>query len=89
MDPTERKECELELIRAYYHELMLQDHTIDITFEECWREYKIGAVERWMWFLVFFAGNGMTDWGQYFHNQISAFMRDHEITAQDITQPRP
>ena len=87
MDPVERKECERELIEAYHQEL--RNRSIDVTFEHCWREYQVGGVERWLWFLVYFLGNGMTDWAQFFHNQISAFMADHQLTADDITQPRP
>jgi len=89
MNPAERKENEYELVQAYFHELMSHNDSINLVFEQCWEEYKIGAVERWMWFLVYFVGNGMIDWGQYFHDQISSFMMDHKITAQDITQPRP
>ena len=52
MDPVERKECERELIEAYHQEL--QNQSIDVTFEHCWREYQVGGIERWLWFLVYF-----------------------------------
>ena len=87
MDPAERKRCERELIEAYCQEL--RKHSIDCSFEYCWREYRVGGVERWLWFLVYFLGNGMAEWAQFFHNQISSFMADHDLTADDITQPRP
>jgi len=87
MDPVERKGCERELIEAYHREL--NNQSIDVPFEYCWREYQVGGVERWLWFLVYFLGNGMAEWAYFFHNQISAFMADHKLTADDITQPRP
>lgn len=87
MDPAERRGCERELIEDYHQEL--RKHTIDCSFGYCWREYQVGGVERWLWFLVYFLGNGMTKWAQFFHNQISSFMADHGLSADDITQPRP
>ena len=62
MDPAERRGCERELIEAYHQEL--RKHTIDCSFGYCWREYQVGGVERWLWFLVYFLGNGMTKWAQ-------------------------
>jgi hypothetical protein len=47
-------------------------------------------VERWLWFLIYFVAQpNMADWAQFFHNQIAAFMEDHNLSADDITQPRP
>ena len=61
-----------------------------LSWEECWREYTVGGVERWMWFLIYFcAMPASTSWAQFFHNQIADFMHDHDLTADDITQPRP
>jgi thiamine kinase-like enzyme len=88
MDPTERKKCERDLIKAYHNELIQHTKTI-ITWEYCWSEYKIGGIERWIWFLVYFLGTGKIDWAQFFHDQISAFMKDHNMTKYDISQPRP
>jgi len=89
MNPAERKVCEKELVEAYFEELKRQNRAIGCSWEYCWQEYKVGGVERWLWFLVYFVGNGMSEWAQYFHNQIEAFMNDHDLTADDITQPRP
>lgn len=89
MDPAERRPCEEDLIRTYYEELK-HCGVKDVDWDYCWNEYKIGGVERWLWFLVYFVGQeGMKDWAQFFHNQIAAFMNDHNITADDIVQPRP
>ena len=87
MDPSERKECENQLFDAYFEEL--QKQSIDCSRDYCWKEYTVGAVERWLWFLAYFVGNGMGEWGQFFHNQLSFFMKDHGITAVNVTQPRP
>jgi len=89
MNPAERKVCEKELVDAYFEELKRQNQSIGCSWDYCWQEYKVGGVERWLWFLVYFVGNGMSEWAQYFHNQIEAFMNDHDLTADDITQPRP
>jgi hypothetical protein len=89
MEPGERKSCERALVQAYYDELVSAG-VEGVSFEYCWKEYRIGGVERWLWFLVYFLGlDGFTEWAQFFHNQIAAFMRDHGLTATDIGQPRP
>lgn len=59
-------------------------------WDYCWNEYKVGGVERWLWFLVYFLGQpSLKGWAQFFHDQIAAFMNDHNLSAADITQPRP
>jgi aminoglycoside phosphotransferase (APT) family kinase protein len=88
MDPQERKACERELVQIYFDEL--QEAGVDVSWEYCWSEYVIGGLERWLWFLVYFVGHaGLETWAQFFHDQIAAFMHDHELTAADIVQPRP
>lgn len=95
MDPVERRACEHDLVQAYYQELIRcgvpeKDNDGDFLWEYCWKEYKIGGVERWLWFLVWFVGQpSLLDWAQLFHDQIAAFMSDHKLTAADLTQPRP
>eukprot|EP00531_Pseudo-nitzschia_arenysensis_P010166 CAMPEP_0116134908 /NCGR_PEP_ID=MMETSP0329-20121206/10907_1 /TAXON_ID=697910 /ORGANISM="Pseudo-nitzschia arenysensis, Strain B593" /LENGTH=429 /DNA_ID=CAMNT_0003629671 /DNA_START=44 /DNA_END=1333 /DNA_ORIENTATION=+ len=89
MDPRERRECEEKLIRNYYQKLV-ELGVSSLTWEECWSEYKIGGLERWIWFLVYFCSQPtMTEWAQFFHNQIKEFVHDHGITPEDVTQPRP
>ena len=96
MDPVDRRACERHLLRAYYDELLrcgvADDNESDNNslWDYCWREYTVGGVERWLWFLVYFLGQPrLTEWAQFFHDQIAAFMEDHRLTAADITQPRP
>jgi Ecdysteroid kinase-like family len=89
MDPVERRDCEKDLIQAYFAELKRCGVT-NVDWDYCWSEYKLGGLERWLWFLIYFAGQeGMLEWSQFFHNQIAAFMKDHGITAADVVQPRP
>ena len=91
MDPSDRRKCEESLVRSYYEELQTAlNGKTDMTWDECWEEYKIGGVERWLWFLIYFVGQpGMSVWAQYFHNQLCAFIRDHGLSPKNITQPRP
>lgn len=102
MNSKERRECEYDIIHSYYNELKrygssTNNTNIDfdiVTYNYVFNEYIIGGIERWLWFLVWFLGQqndnpSLNGWAQYFHNQISEFMNDHNITANDITQPRP
>lgn len=90
MDPKERRPCEEELIRSYHHEL-LANGVEGFSWDECWREYKVGGLERWLWFLVYFCGQEgpLLKWAQFFHDQIAAFVLDHSLTVDMITQVRP
>lgn len=94
METEERRDCEEGLVRAYWEELI--DHGVDagaFPWDECWREYRIGGVERFLWFLVYFCGqpdgSPLLRWGQFFHDQIAGFVRDHDLRPCDFVQPRP
>eukprot|EP00128_Syssomonas_multiformis_P005158 Colp12_sorted_trinity150504_noHs@13627 len=92
MEPTTRRECELHAVQEYYNQLIRSGVPSDFTFEQCWREYVIGGLERWLWFLCYYAGAEdelSIKSGAFFHAQIAAFMRDHNVTPGDITQLRP
>jgi hypothetical protein len=92
MDPSERRECEERLVRNYYEKLVVELGVPDLSWDDCWSEYKIGGLERWIWFLVYFCAQPdpvMVKWAQFFHNQIQEFVHDHEISPGDVTQPRP
>lgn len=90
MDPSERRDCEEQLVRNYYEKLVHELGVSDLTFEDCFLEYKIGGLERWIWFLVYFCAQPpMTQWAQFFHDQIKEFVHDHKISPEDVTQPRP
>lgn len=92
MDPGIRKECEEELVRSYYDQLVSsfpEGKSCEYTWEECWHEYKHGGAERWMWFMAYFSTFGNQELGRFFLGQVEAFVRDHGITAESIGQPRP
>lgn len=91
MDPVVRSQCEEELVRGYYEHLVSAypgSKACDYTWEECWSEYKLGGVGRWMWFLPYFASRGPKHYLDFFINQVGAFLRDHCITAETVEQPR-
>jgi hypothetical protein len=91
METGDRRKYEMQLIRNYFNKLVELNVKVFI-WESCWNEFKIGGLERWLWFLVYFCGqNGqeMIKWTQYFHNQIKDFVHDHGIRPEDVTQPRP
>lgn len=54
--PAVRRECELELLREYYDEL-LKSGVKDFTWETCLAEYIEGGIGRWMWFLAWFGAS--------------------------------
>merc|ERR1719222_1339105 len=77
MDPTERRDCEK----------LASLGISSMSWEECWLEYKIGGLERWLWFLVYFCSQpAMKEWAQFFHDQIKEFVHDHKISEEDVTQ---
>eukprot|EP01065_Artemidia_motanka_P048210 TRINITY_DN7727_c0_g1_i1.p1 TRINITY_DN7727_c0_g1~~TRINITY_DN7727_c0_g1_i1.p1 ORF type:complete len:354 (+),score=117.11 TRINITY_DN7727_c0_g1_i1:243-1304(+) len=92
MTPEDRRPCERALVEGYYKELL--DLGVDgkaFTWEECWQEYRVGGLERWLWFLAYFAGmgEGMVPVAKFFHDQVLAFVKDHEIKFSELGQPRP
>lgn len=94
MEPDVRREHERDLVRAYYDELLRNVRENDresITWDYVWDEYRIGGLERWLWFLVYFLGQGLKfrPWAQFFHDQMASFVNDHGLTPADVTQVRP
>jgi hypothetical protein len=87
VEPAVRRACERAAVRAYYDELLQRGVPAAYTFETCWREYTVGAVERWLWFLCYYVGSPLE--GAFFHSQIAAFMHDHDIKVESIGQLRP
>lgn len=94
MSIEERRSCEERIVKSYWDELGKNgvDRNLFI-WEECWKEYRIGGVERFLWFLVYFCGqphgSPLLKWAQFFHDQIAAFLEDHELEPADFVQPRP
>lgn len=86
MSPSVRRQHEQALVQAYWAGVGGEER---MPWETCWAEYKHGGAERWVWLLAV-----LTQWGapadavQYWADQLSAFMCDHGITADNIGMPR-
>lgn len=99
MEPETRRKHEKTLIKLYHTQLKaaLQrrkdyaDHHTDkwngSDMESLWKEYVMGGIGRWCWFL----GWGLSVGGpfvQFFHDQLAAFLHDHIKDATDAPMPR-
>lgn len=88
MEPSVRRQHDQDLVRSYHQELL--DRGVTVSWEYVWHEYRVGGMERWMWFLAYFLGlDGFTAWAQFFHDQMASFLHDHQLTVDDFTQVRP
>ena len=58
------------------------------TFESCWSEYVAGGAGRWIWLLAVLIGRVPPSMGQYFHDQVAAFLHDHIKSPGDAPMPR-
>ena len=88
MEPNTRREHDKALVEAYHQELL--NCGVQVSWDHVWREYRVGGMERWMWFLAYFIGQaGFEKWAQFFHDQMASFLHDHELTPEDFTQIRP
>eukprot|EP01038_Epipyxis_sp_PR26KG_P005120 gene5120-7133_t len=56
--------------------------------EDCWYDYRQGGVRRWVWLLALLSGMCPDPMVQYFHDQLEAFMIDHNVTTDNIGMPR-
>lgn len=88
MTPEARRQCEERLLRKYYSVL---SETVDgsaYTWEQCWADYVLGGVERWVWLLCILTAMCPDKMVQYWHDQLLAFILDHGITPANIGMPR-
>jgi len=85
--PAIRASIERDAVDNYYAELRSLNPQITLTFEECWIEYVMGGLGRWMFFLPF-DGWGSPKVSQYFCDQVLAFIKDHGITPSNVPMPR-
>lgn len=85
--PSIRATIERESVQAYYAELTRLNPHITMTFEECWHEYVMGGLGRWLFFLPF-DGWGSVKVSQYFCDQVYSFIVDHHITPENVPMPR-
>jgi hypothetical protein len=95
--PTDRRLIERELMMAYYLELTTIPSTgiplhedlasKSYSFDDCWRDYIHGGVQRWVWLFCVLTTLCPDIVNQYFHDQLVAFLQDHEITPDNIGIP--
>ena len=89
MDPALRREHADTLVRGYYDTLMNQlkenGKEETFTYEQCFDEYVNGGFGRWVWFIPFLGGGKM---GQFFHDQLAAFAKDHIPDPSLAPMPR-
>jgi thiamine kinase-like enzyme len=91
MDPAERRDCERQLVQAYYEELKRcgvknvdWDYTVGVNIKLEGSSVGCGSsFTLWGRMACYIA------WAQFFHNQMASFMHDHKLTAADVVQPRP
>lgn len=96
MEPKARKEVEKKLMQDYYATLSAllateegkKKHEGGYTWEQCWREYQYGGLERWIWLLIYLVKLCPVKMSQYFHDQVLAFVVDHQIDPLQVGQPR-
>ena len=92
LSPEDRRQVEDQALDEYYDALVAAAgdrlDTDIYTKEICRREYAIGGVARWVWLLAYIAQTCPAPFTKYFHDQILAFVIDHEITPENVEMPR-
>lgn len=94
MEPALRRATEHGLVCTYHAELTaslrangLEAEAEGYTLEACWKEYVAGGVGRWAWFVAYLA-HAMPNLGQFFHDQLAAFLHDHVSDPAQAPMPR-
>ncbi len=94
MSSNLRSQNASNLVQNYYDKLInellsngIKEDEINYTFDECFQEYINGGFGRWAWFipLGILATKTM---GQYFHDQLASFAKDHIPNPNDAPMPR-
>lgn len=90
MDPDLRPRVEREIVEDYYQRLISHKPSIaeEMTLEECWQEYIMGGVGKWIWFMPLLASACPPKMTQFFHDQLLAFIRTHGLGPDTIPMPR-
>jgi len=92
MQPDTRRDCEKELVAAYHADVVATLKELgkdsEFTFEMCWEEYVAGGAGRWVWFVPVLAQMCPAPMGQYFHDQLAAFLHTHVPDPSDSPMPR-
>ena len=88
LEPTERASIERDAVAAYYKDLINLNGSVDMTFDQCWEEYVMGGLGRWLFFLPFDGWGAPPATSQFFCDQVSAFIKSHGITPENVPMPR-
>jgi len=82
---------EQQAVQAYYSELTtLNPHIAStMTYAECWAEYVAGGLGRWLFFLPYDGWGAPTPAvSQFFCDQVTAFIKRHGVTPDNVPMPR-
>lgn len=89
--PADRRLIERELVLAYHQELTngssLPEDLKNYTFEQCWADYVKGGTQRWVWLFCLITSICPVVVSQFFHDQLAAFLEDHNVTPENIGMP--
>ena len=87
--PESRRDLENASLHLYYSELLLNGvQASKYSWETCFADYVSGGFERWVWLLSAITSMRPPKLVQYFHDQCLVFMLDHDITPENVGQPR-
>ncbi len=70
------------LVRAYWDRLVQRGvNAREYSFEQCWKAFVRGGAERWAWMLcLLLAYPGLpAAAGQYFHDQVLAWLEEYQV----------
>ena len=83
VESSVRKEHEMDVLKAYWDKLIKCGVSQEeFPWDKCVQLYKTG-IDRWLWFFPI-----LSCWGyrsQYFHDQIKAFLEDHDPQSEVLT----
>ena len=93
--PDRRRAAERRLVSGYHRELTAAlrargraDVADTYTLDACWAEYVAGGIGRWgLVRALAYLAKAMPQLGQFFHDQLAAFLRDH--CPDPATAPMP
>mmetsp|Transcript_7323 Transcript_7323/g.15842 ORF Transcript_7323/g.15842 Transcript_7323/m.15842 type:complete len:387 (-) Transcript_7323:121-1281(-) len=87
-EPALREEIERDVVAGYHRELIALNPSISLTIDECWDEYIAGGLGRWLWFIPLLLDTCPPKMGQFFVDQVFAFVLSHHITPETAPMPR-
>ena len=85
-----REDCWRRAVETYYHRLVSLNPSVaaSMSLDDCVAEYVSGGAGRWFWFLPILAAMCPPKMTQFFHDQVLAFVKYHDITPETAPMPR-